>query len=367
MRPLRIRGSAALCAFGVERDALTQALARNEPLRARSLPDDSVVLRDRSPGVLAFDVPGFSPEAVLGDKGLRTLDRLTKLLVVAARQAVVHAELKRDGAWSDVAPSDVGICTSNAYGSLEAIHELDRVATLEDPRYINPAKFPNTVSNSASGYVSIWEDLRAFNVTVSNGNPGGLDAFYIAGMHAANGRARHVLVGGGEAMSDALCVAWQRLGLGTKEPNVAPLAESCTYVVVDANHGGGDNRPGVYVTGYGSAFEPKATSSLFVPAPQAMKRAVALALADAKLDGRAIDVVLTGACGIGAFDDAEREGIAHLVSETLGGAGALSVCVASMMLSGEVAFPGAGAPPKHVLITALGFNGNASALVLSRR
>ena len=49
---------------------------------------------------------------------------------------------------------------SNAYGSLEAITELDRVATLEAARYINPARFPLTVANSAAGYASIWEDFE---------------------------------------------------------------------------------------------------------------------------------------------------------------------------------------------------------------
>ncbi len=100
------------------------------------------------------EVPDFDPTKYLGDKGLRTLDRLTKLLVVAARLSPQDAGVKKDGQWVHFAPELVGVCCSNAYGSLEAITELDRPAKLEDARYINPAKFPNTVSNSASGYVT---------------------------------------------------------------------------------------------------------------------------------------------------------------------------------------------------------------------
>src|SRR6202000_1485467 len=104
-------------------------------------------------------------------------------------------------------PERVGVVVSNAYGSLEAITELDRVALLEHARYINPSRFPLTVSNSAAGYVGIWEDMRALNVTVSDGNCGALDAVACAGLLLDAGRADVLLVGGREAMSEALFVA----------------------------------------------------------------------------------------------------------------------------------------------------------------
>src|ERR1019366_3062759 len=43
------------------------------------------------------EVPGFDPTKYLGDKGLRSLDRLTKLLVVSSRLALHEAGLKREG------------------------------------------------------------------------------------------------------------------------------------------------------------------------------------------------------------------------------------------------------------------------------
>ena len=53
------------------------------------------------------EVPGFDPTKFLGDKGLRTLDRLTKLLIVAARLSLHHAGLKKDGQWAALAPERV--------------------------------------------------------------------------------------------------------------------------------------------------------------------------------------------------------------------------------------------------------------------
>jgi 3-oxoacyl-(acyl-carrier-protein) synthase len=131
------------------------------------------------------------------------------------------AGFKKDGVYVQGSPERVGICCSNAYGSLEAITELDRVAMLEDARYINPSKFPNTVANSASGYVSIWEDIRALNVAVSDGNCGALDAFACADIYLDTGRADALLVGGAEAMSEALYLAFLKLGaLEAEKPSV---------------------------------------------------------------------------------------------------------------------------------------------------
>ena len=48
---------------------------------------------------LAAEVRDFDPTRWLGDKGLRSLDRLTKLVVVACRLAAHDAGLKRDGAF----------------------------------------------------------------------------------------------------------------------------------------------------------------------------------------------------------------------------------------------------------------------------
>ena len=162
--------SGSASALGIGREAFFRALdgAPRASRRAARSPIESFDAskydgRARSPRCRDFDATKY-----LGDKGLRTLDRLTKLLVVAARLGAARRGLQEG---QRVRPrsrrSASASCCSNAYGSLEAITELDRVAKLEDARYINPAKFPNTVANSASGYVSIWEDLRALNVSVS--------------------------------------------------------------------------------------------------------------------------------------------------------------------------------------------------------
>ncbi len=50
-------------------------------------------------GPALAEIPNFDAAKYLGEKGLRTLDRLTKLLLVASRLALHDARLKRDGSW----------------------------------------------------------------------------------------------------------------------------------------------------------------------------------------------------------------------------------------------------------------------------
>ncbi len=331
-----------------------------------------------------LEVPGFDPTKYLGDKGLRTLDRLTKLLVVAARLALRDAGLKQDGQWTQLAPETVGVCCSNAYGSLEAITELDRVAVLEDARYINPAKFPNTVSNSAAGYVSIWEDLRALNVSVSDGNCGALDAISCADLFLATGRAEAILTGGGEAMSEALFLAFDKLGVLAERR--ARLGEGAAFLVLEPKERAVARGAKVLgqVTGYGTAFvSPPDDVTLLHTSSDALARAITNALADAGLRASDVDLVASGLSGIPRFDDAELRAIRQVVGdgvpiaapkqafgETLGASGALAMASTLAWFSGvtpSCLFGGkAKASLKTVLVTSMGYYGNASAVILQR-
>jgi len=342
------------------------------------------------------EVPDFDPTKYLGDKGLRTLDRLTKLLVVAARLCLHDAGFKRDGQWTSLSPERVGVCCSNAYGSLEAITELDRVAQLEDARYINPAKFPNTVSNSASGYVSIWEDLRALNVTVSDGNCGGLDAVACADIFLSTGRAAAILTGGGEAMSEAIFLAFEKLGALGPDTRTH-LGEGAAFLALETREAAaarrgasnGDVRePLGEIVGYGTAFVASPESNLVTPSRAATERAITQALADAGVSAAAIDMVVASVSGLSPFDDAELSAIGAVVGadvlvvapklalgETLGAGGTMEMAAAlgwmnGVGVSGDLVVRGpakpATTPPATVLVTTIGYYGNASAVVMQR-
>ena len=403
MTPRYVTGLGIACALGTGAETFFQGLA--EARRLSALPPSAITSFDVSkyPDPRIVEVPGFDATKYLGDKGLRTLDRLTKLLVVAARLCLHDAGLKKDNVWTALSPERVGVCCSNAYGSLEAITELDRVAQLEDARYINPAKFPNTVSNSASGYVSIWEDLRALNVSVSDGNCGGLDAVSCADVFLETARADAIITGGGEAMSEPIFLAFQKLGvLGPVSPAVpapaagtvaAPLAtndtrlgEGAAFLVLEDPEiakARGARVLGV-VSGYGTSFVAAEEHALVFASREAMTRAITAALVDASVEASDVDLVVASVAGLARFDIEELAAIEAVLGsapvvapklalgETLGAGGAMAMA-ASLAWLGGAAVPNAllvrgTVPPaiRTVVVTSIGYYGNASAVVMRR-
>jgi 3-oxoacyl-[acyl-carrier-protein] synthase II len=392
VRPLAITGLGVVSPLGVGRDTFAQALADPQAAAARAFGRRPTVIDDPTvPEGTVAEVWDFDASAWLGPKGHRNFDRLTKYLIVAAKHALEDAGLKREGEFQGVTADRVGVCAATAYGSLDAITELNRVAELENPRYINPTRFPNTVINSSAGYVSIWEGLRAPNTTIVDGNCGALDAVLSAETHLDHDRGDAFVVGGGEVLSEPLLLAFRRLGAlaegpaGGGSPGLR-LGEGAVLACMerlDAARARGAPVLAV-VRGYGTAFEPPDSEAQLVHAsPEAVRRAVAGALDDAGIAPGDVDVVHGAISGLGPLDQAEREGLAavlgdgvavtapkRIYGETFGAAGAFGLAHAAAWLAGTPLGPLAhGEPPaavNTVLVHTLGFYGNASALVLQR-
>ncbi len=383
---LEITGLGVVSPLGIGRQAWQDALNVPQSARETAFRTSSEVLKDAEAGsTWSAEVWGWNPKEHLGAKGHRSFDRLTKFLITAAGRALEDAGIKADGSFVEgaLSPADIGICSATAYGSLDAITELNRVAELEDPRYINPTRFPNTVINAAAGYVSIWQDLRAPNTTVVDGNCGGLDAVLAAETHLHHRRGKAFLVGGGEVVTEPLYLALRKLGmLKGAESDGVEVGEGACYLVVEPK-GSAQERPVLaFLRGYGTAFEAPESDALLVHASkEAVSRAIEDALRDAELEAGDIDVVCASHCGIEAFDETELEGIRdtlgdvciaapkRLFGETFGAAGAFGMasCIA-WMHGAPVAPIVAGSAPdtlRHTLVLSIGYYGNVSAVILS--
>ncbi len=385
---LAITGAGVVSPFGVGREAWEGALKMGLDARARAFRGPSEVLGDDITAPHTAEVWGWDPKKYLGPKGHRSYDRLTKFLITAAKLALADAGIKREGEWvGPLQPTDVGICSATAYGSLDAITELNRVAELEDPRYINPQRFPNTVINAAAGYVSIWEGLRAPNTTIVDGNCGAVDAVLTACTHLAHGRAKAFLVGGGEVVTEPLFRALARLGvIGRKGRGGVEMGEGASYLVMeDAAFAAARGAPvEAFAVGYGTAFEPPPSEALLVGASDdAVRRACLGALAEAELEPGDVDVVCAASGGIEAMDAAEAKGLRsvfgdrrnvvalkRLHGETFGAAGAFGMAAALAWMKGVPPAPVlcgcAPADVQTVLVSTVGYYGNVSAVVLRR-
>jgi 3-oxoacyl-(acyl-carrier-protein) synthase len=395
VRPLAITGVGLVSPIGIGFKEFRAALERPETAQGVAFRRESSVLApDKIPAPFAAEAWSFDATAFLGSKGLRNHDRLTLFLLVSAKQALEDAGLKQNGTHAAYGPDRIGVCSATAYGSLDSINELVEVAELQDPRFVNPNRFPNTVINSAAGYVSIWEDLRAPNVTVVDGNCGALDAVLTSETHLTNGRADAFLVGGGEVLSEPLYLAFRKLDtLAEGERRYRPgfadgegmrLGEGAVYLAVEREADAEKRRARRYarIVGYGNTFEPPESEAALVHASKrSVQRTIEMALADAALPASAIDAVCASLCGMPAFDRAELAAIEAalgpdvavaapkaLYGETFGAGGALGVAATLAWFGGAPIGPlvrgKAKSELRHVLVLAVGLYGNASAVIL---
>lgn len=397
MDPLAITGVGVVSPVGIGHDEFFAAQQDVKAAKERAFANDSLVLpRELFPDARVAETRNFDATKFLGDKGLRNFDRLTKMMIVAGKLALEDAGIKKNGEFISLKPEQVGIISSTAYGSLEAITELNLVAEKEDPRYINPARFPNTVINAAAGYVSIWEDLRAPNVTIVDGNCGALDAILSCETHLAHERADAFLIGGGEALSEPLYRAFRMLGVvcegdepwepGDSHTNGMRLGEGAAYLCVERAHEAkarGARLRGLLL-GYGTAFDaPHSEAVLVHPSIDSVTRAVRAAVKDAGLSPNDIDAVVASASGIERFDAAELMGLSRglredvliaspksILGETFGAHGALGMACGLAWLEGVAPAPilsgRARDKIEHVVVTTTGYYGNVSAAVLGR-
>src|SRR3989344_2483765 len=187
-----ITGLGVLAGNGKGKEEYWQALEEGKVGYKRvSLFDPSQFTVDEAAEVSDFDATKY-----MGIKGLRSLDRATKLLVSSAKLAVEDSQF----IITDENTYDVGVSVGTTFGSLKSISEFDEVTLKEGPRYTNPALFPNTVINSPASQVSIWHHIKGFNTTISTGFTASLDAMSYAYDFIQYGRAKVIYAGSVEEM-----------------------------------------------------------------------------------------------------------------------------------------------------------------------
>jgi 3-oxoacyl-(acyl-carrier-protein) synthase len=394
---MAVTGLSVISPIGCGREAFFAALADPDGARQRAFGGAHGVLADaRFQEAVVAEVRDFDPVRYLGDKGIRNLDRLTRMLVSTAKLALEDAGVKAHGGFMGFESERVGICAATAYGSLDSITEINRVAELEHPRYVNPSRFPNTVINSAAGYVAIWEGLEGPNVTIVNGNCGSADAVLTAETHIGCERADALLVGGGEVLSEPLYLAFEKLGLLCKakehtgcmdaKSRGTRLGEGAALLVLEDAEAARARgaRIDAEIVGYGTAFAPPASEAQLVHASEhTVEAAVRAALLDAGLVPGRIDLVVCAASGVSRIDLAEEEGLSRvfgsqvatvapkaLWGETFGAASALALAASVGYVAGIPPAPicrgELDRPVEHVLVTAMGYYGNVSAVILRK-
>lgn len=251
---------------------------------------------------LAAEIGNFDAEKYLGKKGLRNMDRSTKLVLSAFQTAVTSAHYPLE---DDFDP-EIGVVVGNTFGSLKSISEYDRISILDSPSNVSPMDFANCVINCAAGNVGIRMKGMCVNVTLSNGISSALDAFGYAADFIKVGRAKMLMAGGVEELCEETFYGFHHAGLmaflndfnelcGPFDPSATGivLGEGAALFTLEPLALARERGAAVYgeVAGYGRYFnqgENTVTS---------MERCMRKALNDARVAESDIDAVIASANG----------------------------------------------------------------------
>ena len=339
-----ITGIGVLSPIAIGRDAYWEGLFGGKTgFRSVSLFDTSSY-RVR----IAGEIADFDPLPFLGKKGLRDLDRSTRLICSAAKLAIDDSgiEVTEDNTHTK------GVSIGTTFGSLHSISQFDRTGIIEGPRAVNPSHFPNTVINSPASQVSIRFKIKGFNTTISTGFCASLDAVSYAADFIKLNRADAVLAGGVEELCEETFLMFHNLGYLSGMNGAMPccrpydakrngtiLAEGAAVLVLESeehavNRGAA---PLARVLGCGNAFDPAADRNINHQG-QGLKNAIFHALKEASLNPEDIDYICACANATHGLDRMETS----VIKEVFGtSAGSIPVSAIKSMIGETVSASGA--------------------------
>jgi 3-oxoacyl-[acyl-carrier-protein] synthase II len=315
MRKVVVTGVGIISPIGIGKEEYWHGLPQGKTgFRTISLFDTSA-LNVHSAG----EIRDFDPVLLLGKKGLRTLDRSTRLISAAAKLALEDAGLQI----TEENTHSIGVSIGTTFGSLHSVAEFDRQGLIEGPKYVNPSHFPNTVINSPASQVSIRFQIKGFNTTISTGFCAGLDAVSYAVDFIRLGRADIVLAGGVEELCEETFLGFYKLGclsgIDETEPLCCPfdarrngtiLSEGAVVLILEeaqhARQRGKDSYAAV--VGCGNAFDTKAEMD-FSHKGIGLEQAINLALNEASLTPEKIGYIASCANSTKGLDRLETSAI----------------------------------------------------------
>ena len=246
---------------------------------------------------LGGEISDFKPEEILGQKGLRNLDRTTTLTLCAAQMALDDAGIKYP--LTETETDDFGVSLGSAMGSVWSISEFDKEALRNGPRSVNPALFSNTVMNSPASHLNIRFNIQGFSSTISTGFCSSADAIYYAMNMLELYDYKVVLAGGVEEMCEQTYKGFHKIGhLAGSRPGKEELncpydkrrngimfGEGAAIVVLEELAHARKRNADIYaeVLGYGACFDPE-SRNICSPKAEGATEAIKNCLDDAKMD-----------------------------------------------------------------------------------
>lgn len=299
-----ITGLGVLASNGVGKDAFWKALKEGASgVRPVTLFDTSSTMSKA-----AGEISDFKAERFLGDKGLRTFDRSTKLVLSASKLALDDSDIGYP--LNEDLSLRTGVSLGSTLGSVWSISEFDKQGLTEGPRSVNPALFPNTVINAPASQISIKFNIKGFNATISTGFSASLDAIDYGVNQIELYDYDVVLAGGVEELCIQTFLGFYKIGhlAGSrkgkpevdcpfdKRRNGIVLGEGACILVLEEYKHAKARSANIYaeILGYGTSFDP-ASRNMYSPKAKGAATAISLALEGASVMPGDIDYISASA------------------------------------------------------------------------
>ena len=145
----------------------------------------------------ACELKGFNPENFMERKDARKLDRFSQLTVVAAEEAVKHANLTQEGINHD----RVGVIWASGIGGMITfIEEMKGFFSGDGTPRFNPFFIPKLILDIASGHISMKYGFRGPNFSTVSACASSTNSLIDAFNYIRLGKADAIISGGSEAV-----------------------------------------------------------------------------------------------------------------------------------------------------------------------
>jgi 3-oxoacyl-[acyl-carrier-protein] synthase II len=151
----------------------------------------------------AAEVKDFAPEAVVGKKEARRLDRFAQFAVVAAQEAITDAQLPEDDAFKERVGSVLGTGIGGIITFWQQSIKANEYGTWSRT---SPFFIPMLMSNAATAHISMRHGFRGPFFSAGSACASANDAVAVAYNYIVSGDAVAMLTGGTEATISPLAL-----------------------------------------------------------------------------------------------------------------------------------------------------------------
>ena len=152
---------------------------------------------------IAGELTGFDPNQYLEPREIRKLDNFSVFAIVAAQEAMTHANINMDS----IDSHRVGVILGTGVGGIQTLEDQHQSLLNRGPRRVSPQFVPKMIANIAAGQVAIRFGLQGPNQTVISACSSATDAIGIALRLIQAGDADMIVAGGTEASITPLTIA----------------------------------------------------------------------------------------------------------------------------------------------------------------